>query len=484
MQFYLRKNELNGLSSIADRESGTAKFILITGNRKAGKTALVNEFLSGRNGVYLTITPKSSAMQLKDIANYLQKVNPEDSFTPQFENWKHLFEYFFMLGKQKTFTVVFDEFQNWSDVESKVFNDFKSVWESRFSDSKLNIIFVSFDTPFTNNLFQNSSSPLYKLPDFTMKLLPFGLLDVISIFKQKKSPLKPEEILDFYIIFGGYPKYYRLFDIFNLWDKSFEEALRILVFQPYAPLGNELKDLILNHFTRENKVYISALESIALGCNTLTCIADNINIKPTTLSKYLLELENKKQIIKRIQPVNALPEGKTKLGKYYIKSYFENFWFRFVQPDIISYETGQFDRMMENISAKFPEYRRSRMQLLLKELIHNSNGISALNEILPGNISKLGSIWNRKESVDIVALYEGTKEAIFGNIYSGVFEDSKMKKIKSGLQTFDKDFPGYNIRKMIFHGKEFTDETENMLKEKDFYFCSYNKILSDTFEAA
>lgn len=482
MQFYLRQDELKGLKEFVEGNKDASKIILVSGNRKVGKTALINHFLNDIDGVYITITPKSTALQLDDISNYLQKSGKLKSYIPEFENWKRFLEFLFSYAKEKPFTIAFDEFQNMEDVEPEFFQIFKEEWDARSDGSKLNIILSSFDKEFIGRTFYDEQSPLYKITDFNLKLYPFELLDVISIFKQKKSPINVEEIVNIYITFGGYPKYYRLFDLFNLWDKSFNEILRTLVFQQYAPLGNELKDLILNHFTRENKVYISALQAIASGYNTLTAIADKINIKATTLSKYLLELETKKNIIKRVQPLNINPQVKSKFGKYYIKSYFENFWFRFVQPEMISYDAGNFDKILNNILSEFEEYKSQRLHMLLKEIINNSNINTLLDEIIPENISSVGSLWNRKDGVDIVAVDDENKEALFAQIIKMEGSEKPLEDIYTQVKNFDNEFSGYHIEKMIFYSGDFSKETENYLEEKGLHGFNYNKILTDAYD--
>lgn len=482
MQFYLRQNELKGLKEFIEGNKDASKIILVSGNRKVGKTALINHFLKEINGVYITITPKSTALQLRDISNYLQKSGKFNSYVPEFESWKRFLEFLFSYSKEKPFTIAFDEFQNMEDVEPDFFQVFKEEWDARSDGSKLNIIFSSFDKEFIGRTFYDEQSPLYKITDFNLKLYPFELLDVISIFKQKKSPKNVDEIVNIYLTFGGYPKYYRLFDLFNLWEKSFEEILRTLVFQQYAPLGNELKDLILNHFTRENKVYISALQAIAAGHNTLTVIADKINIKATTLSKYLLELETKKNIIKRVQPLNLNPQVKSKFGKYYIKSYFENFWFRFVQPEMISYDAGNFDKIIENVLSEFENYKLQRIHLLLKELIYNPNVNNLLSEIIPENITAVGSLWNRKESVDIVAVDDKNKEAFFANVYKGENEENQLKELGTWVKRFDNEFNGYQIQRMIFHPKDFSKEMATIFEQKGMNHFGFNKILTEAYE--
>lgn len=484
MQFYLRDRELNQLKTLTFDKKTNAKFFLITGSRKVGKTALTNKLIEQGNGIYITISSKSTAMQLKDISSYLRELNPAGSFIPQFENWKHLFKYFFMLGKEKLITVVLDEFHNLCHIDPNACNDLKEVWESHSSSSKLNLICVTFDLNFVKNTFHSENSPLYRMPNFSLRLSPFTLIDVVSIFKLNNSKLTFAEILDIYLIFGGYPKYYHLFDIFGLWDKNLREILKVLIFQHYAPLGNELKDIIVNLFTRENKVYISILQSIALNNHTLTEIAENINLKSTTIAKYLSELENKKHMIKRRQPINVSNNEKSKFGRYYISSYFENFWFRFVQPDIISYELGKFDRMLKNLELSFPEYRKERLPFLIRELMQHSSKIPRLYNLFQHDISQIGSIWNRKHLIDVIAFDDNTKEVLLGVVYTanGNIQVAEMEKILTRLKQFDKELVNYKTHKVIFHDAKINLDAGRLAEKENMKLCQLNKVFEEIYD--
>jgi len=484
LQFYLRDKELKQLKILTGENNRRAKFIMLTGSRKVGKTALVSKLINKKKGVYLTITPKATAMQLNDISDYLREVNPPDSFVPRFENWKHLFEYFFMLAKESSYTVVLDEFHHLENVEASALQELRTVWDRHSKSSYLNIIFVTFNIEFVNRMFHHQDALFYKLPDYSLKLIPFSLIDVIALFKAKKSKATLDQIVDLYIVFGGYPKYYHLFDIFDLWNKSLDEILKTLVFQPYAPLGNELKDIIVNLFTRENKIYISILQSMAHDNHSLTQIANNINVKATTIAKYLSELENKKNIIKRKQPINFSSKERSKFGRYYISSYFENFWFRFVQPDFISYEMKQYDRMLLNIEQNFPEYRKQRLPLLIKELMQHADEIPRLKKLFPHDISTIGSIWNRKHYVDIIAFNDDMKEVLLGNVYTGNgnLQLPQIQSLIENLQQFDKELTDYKIHRVLFHNSKINLDAGKFSEERNTQLCTYGKVLKEIYE--
>jgi DNA-binding Lrp family transcriptional regulator len=172
----------------------------------------------------------------------------------------------------------------------------------------------------------------------------------------------------------------------------------------YAPLGYELKELIVNEFSRGNKVYLSILQAIASDCQTVTEIAKAVAIPPTSVAKYIIELEKRKYLINRRTPIGTADPSRSKYGKYYLCSYFDNFWFKFIQPDLITYEMCEFDKMLFNVAQKLPAYFQGHAQLVVKELMNEFRNKKAVESILASSTDEIGEAWNRDVSVDLAVL--------------------------------------------------------------------------------
>jgi AAA+ ATPase superfamily predicted ATPase len=56
MRTYLRERQIQTLEELTKQGNGNAQFILLSGRRNVGKTALLHEYLVDRQGIYLTIT--------------------------------------------------------------------------------------------------------------------------------------------------------------------------------------------------------------------------------------------------------------------------------------------------------------------------------------------------------------------------------------------------------------------------------------------
>lgn len=470
MKIYFRKSQLSTLHQFADQSGDQSNLILLTGKRKVGKTTLVKQFLKSNKGAYITISSKSSYLQLQDISEYLKTFYFKDEFIPQFQSWGAFFEFLFHLAKHKPINIVIDEFQNFELIEPVAYSELKKAWDLYAESSKLNLLVVTSNVDFVSRTFKEPKSPLYSLNNYSIKLTPFTLSEVIAIFKHNKSKLSTRQIVTLYAIFGGLPKYYFLLERFNLWNKKLDVIFRELIFMDFAPLGYELKELLINDFSRGNKIYLSILQSIAAGYNKMSEIARAVDIPVTNLTKYLFELEKKKRLIKREVPLSTKDDSKSKFGRYYIKNYFDNFWFRFIQPDIINYEMGQYERMLKQIDEEIDSYFDDRVGIIIRNIFTMYPNTKVIEYLFPYKIDAVGALWNRKDLIDIVITSKESKKILYCHLITSEKPVTKaLLESKISVNNEFKDvFPKYN--------REFAFITKNGLTEEADHFCNENAI--------
>ena len=416
MRLYFREKQLALLDRFNETAQHEANFVLLFGKRKVGKTTLVAEHLRRQRGIYLSIGNKASVLQLNDISEYLKSIQVTEKYIPSFRSWKEFFEYIFFIAKEYPVCLALDEFHNFEKVDPAIFCDLRDVWEKHAVGAKLNIIAITSDLDFIQRTFSNPESSLYHFQNNTLKLSPFVFSEVAKIIQTHDSILPLEEALKIYLVFGGLPKYYALIDRFGLWNKNVYDILRELVFHEYAPLGYELKELIVNEFSRGNKVYLSILQAIASGKETVTEIANAVAIPPTSVAKYIFELEKRKYLLKRRIPVGTVDPSKSKYGKYYLSSFFDNFWFRFIQPDLISYEMGNFDKMLFNAAQKLPQYFQDRSRIAVKELMREFASDKLISSIVSSQSNEIGEAWNRDASVDLAIIQDEANILQLGDV--------------------------------------------------------------------
>lgn len=483
MEYCFRDKEINMLNNLAKEQLNSCGSILIYGNRKTGKTELVKQFLTNNSGIYLSVSTNTSKQQLEDITSYLRATNQFTTYVPFFRNWKELFDYFFFIAKNEKLFLVIDEFHNYDIIEKSIFSEIKRLFDKYKDESKLTIIFISSNLKSINKNFKLQTAPLFHFNNAEIFLKPFNLSNVFTLYKNNKSKLANKEIVKIYLVFGGLPKYYSLIDNYGLWNSPIIKVLEKLVLQEYSPLGFEFKELILNEFNKSNKTYLAILQAIAGGKNTISEIAEDIHVQATTLMKYLNELAYVKNIISRKVPINLDNAENNKYGKYFINSYFENFWFRFIQPNQIYFELQAFDNLLNIIEANIDSYLNERFYSVVKEIFTNNIEHKVLRELFPYQISSIGAFWNRKHKFDIGLISESEKEILLFKsfLYDEEISIDEVALLNKSLKEIKSSYKTYNIKTVLISNKKLKNKELGLIENTLIKNMQASEILNNLF---
>lgn len=151
-----------------------------------------------------------------------------------------------------------------------------------------------------------------------------------NFFKNKE----PKELIKLYSVTGGVPKYIEMFsngtDVFDSIDESILNKSSYLYDEPYFLLQQEVSEI---------GSYFSLIRAIAAGNNKLSAISTSLEVKATSLSKYLKVLTDL-DIIEREVPVTEEKPLTSKRGLYKIKDNYIKFWFIFIYPNMSYIESG------------------------------------------------------------------------------------------------------------------------------------------------
>jgi AAA+ ATPase superfamily predicted ATPase len=478
-----RKKEVDLLTQRLNQGQG-AHFCLVTGKRKTGKTTLVKEYLGRERGAYISIGSKSTSLQLSDISDYLKtfEFTEGEIFVPSFKTWKEFFEYLFYISREQRLQIVLDDFQNIEFIEPEIFDVLRKLYENKKSKSCLNLIVISSDFTFINKYFYDKESPLYQITDFTLKLAPFKLKDVIKLYLSCGSKLSPDEIARIYIIFGGMPYYYNIIRHFQLWNCNANELIKELVLSEYAPLRHELSEIVLHDFTRDNKVYFSILQAIAQNISNMSAISSAIDFPVTSIAKYLGVLEYKKKLIKRKLPLNEINKINSKYGKYYISSYFENFWFRFIQPDFNSFSLGKYKKMLAYINGTIDTYTLDRIYLLIREIINDPCNEKTIRKYFGTSFVRAGGLWNRKYNIEIAA-EENNRLLLAKVLHKNEITLENFQQLFSVFKKFIPADESVECIKALFVTSETPYEIKEYAAEKEITIVQLQTFFADVFKS-
>ncbi len=398
--FYNRRVELEKLEKVYSHLGST--FIVIYGRRRVGKTALVREFLKDKFGIYFFVGEKDETMlieeYLKEIENVLGEHLPS-YFTPRFSSLEELFEFLLGFSKEQKLIVVFDEFQNFRSVKPSFFSSLQKLWDMK-GDSNLILIAVGSYVGMMKRIFMDNKEPLFGRVDEWIKLRPFDFwtaYDFVNTFAD--MPLN--HFVELYSALGGMPRY--LLYLKRYYTGNVAETLNNLFFDEFAPLREEGLNTLKLEFGRFYRSYFSILEAVSLGYVTPKEISDKTGLKLLTVGKYLSELTNHYEYLRREVPVTEDPR-KTRKVSYRVADEFFNFWFRFVYHNYTYLEEGNLDLVLDDLEKNFSAFAGKTYERIALEFVKQINlGFKPL---------RVGRWWHKGEEIDVVA-YDRENIALF-----------------------------------------------------------------------
>ena len=292
-------------------------------------------------------------------------------------------------SRQRHFTVVFDEFQNFYKVNPSIFSEMQDIWDRHHRDSRLNLIAMGSIRSLMKRIFEDKGEPLYGRPTSKFTLLPFTIDVLKQIFRDHQPDYKNEDLLCLYMITGGVAKYVELLMDAGCYTK--EKMLNYVCRQDsyFLPEG---RDLMIQEFGDESNTYFSILQLIAGGLNRRSDIDGAMQ---KDMGAFIQNLENNYNIISRLKPLLAKPNSKTSV--YEIADQFLRFWFRFVWPYQALVERQQLSLLRQNMGKGYEQFTGRTLEQYFQQQAMES-----------GQYTLVGNWWDRKgeNEIDLIALNE------------------------------------------------------------------------------
>lgn len=407
MKFYNREEELNRLkkTELLSRES--AQMTVITGRRRVGKTELVKRFLEEHpEGIYLFVERKRPNVLLEEYTAILTERFP--MLVSPLRNFSEFFKFIFEIAKQQNLTIIFDEFQNFKFVDPAVFSTLQNYWDGQKKKTKINLILVGSVLTLMEKIFSGNKEPLFGRATQKIYLAPFSTKTVKQILKDYHFE-GFEDILNFYTIFGGIPKYYECLESeYRLHKISFFEIIKSLFLDKDAILKKEGFDFLVEEFGKKYQTYFSLLQIISEGASKMSEISSKTGIPITAISRSLEGLVNNFKILERRQPVFSKI---SKQGRYYLNDNFLTFWFRYIFRFRSLLEIGKENKILEFIKKDIKNLQGFIFEKIVHEIILEKENRGEFVFEIDG----IGKFWDRiGHEIDIVAYNENDKKIFFG----------------------------------------------------------------------
>ncbi|MDR0523104.1 MAG: ATP-binding protein [Candidatus Methanoplasma sp.] len=389
MRFVGREEEMRLLEREYARESGS--FVVIYGRRRIGKTALISEFIRGRDSVYFLAGDLPDSENRKRFSEAVGAAIGAPGAS--FDSWESAFGS--LIGRRGKTIVVLDEFQYLARSNPGFPSILQGIWDGAMKDSGLMLVLCGSFMGMMERYALSHSSPLYGRRTANVKLGPLSLCDASEAFPD----LCPRDLVTLYAVTGGVPRYLELFH----GEPSVREGIRRVVLERTGALHDEPL-FLLGSEAKEPTNYIAILEAIAAGNSKLGDITGRLEVGSGAVTPYLKALEDM-MLVRRTVPVTENPL-RSKSGLYAICDGFTAFWFKFVFPNkrfLELGETGEAERMLdEHLGDGFASFA-------FEDICRSAT--FRMRERIGFPFTKVGRLWGKGAEIDVVALDPSSRRA-------------------------------------------------------------------------
>ena len=399
-RFIDRQQEMETLQSEYARE-GSA-LVILYGRRRVGKTTLIAEFIKDKNALFFLVSEESEVQNRSAFKEKVAEFTDSDLLrNADIKSWDVLFRSIMDTPFESKPVIVLDEFQYLGKANPAFPSIFQRIWEEVLKDHSVMVILCGSLISMMESQTLSYGSPLYgrRTAQIRMKQIPFGYYHEFFPDKSRR------ELIEMYAVTGGVPKYIELFsesrDIYSAVPKCVLNRSGYLYDEPYFLLQQEVTEV---------GSYFSIIRAIAAGNSKLSAISAVLEIKATSLTKYLKTLIDL-DILEREVPITEDNPEKSKKGLYRIKDNYLRFWFAFVYPNMSFIESGHSRIVMDKIRQSLvPNHIAFVYEDICRERMWELNA----NGAWPFNFTKLGRYWDAKTEIGIAALDPEGKNLILG----------------------------------------------------------------------
>lgn len=399
-RFVDREQEMNALQSEYQRDGSS--LVVLYGRRRVGKTTLISEFIKDKKALFFLASEESESQNRLAFQEKTAEFLGSDLLrNVEVKSWDVLFKAIMDTPFDAKPVIVLDEFQYLGKANPAFPSIFQRIWEEILKERSVMVILCGSLISMMQSQTLAYGSPLYgrRTAQIRLKQIPFHYYQEFFPDKSRR------ELIEMYAVTGGVPKYIELFaqsgDIYSAIEQCVLNRSGYLYDEPHFLLQQEVSEV---------GSYFSIIKAIAAGNTKLSAIAGVLEVKSTSLTKYLKTLIDL-DILEREVPVTEGNPEKSKKGLYKIKDNYLRFWFAFVYPNMSFIESGHSRIVMDKIRKSLVRNHIAFVyEDVCKERMWEMNAAS----VWPFYFSKLGRYWDAKEEIDIAAIDPEGKNLILG----------------------------------------------------------------------
>ena len=460
-KFVDREQEMETLQSEYKRD-GSA-LVILYGRRRVGKTTLISEFIKGKKALFFLASEESEAQNRNAFKDKVAEFIDSDLLrSADIKSWDALFKAIMETPFESKPVIVIDEFQYLGKANPAFPSIFQRIWEEILKDKSVMVILCGSLISMMESQTLSYDSPLYgrRTAQIRLKQIPFGYYHEFFPGKNRK------ELIEMYAVTGGVPKYIELFsessDVYTAIEKCVLNRSGYLYDEPHFLLQQEVSEV---------GSYFSIIRAIAAGNSKLSAISSLLEIKATSLTKYLKTLIDL-DILEREVPVTEDNPEKSKKGLYRIKDNYLRFWFAFVYPNRSFIESGHSGIVMSKVKKSLIKNHTAFVyEDVCKERMWDLNG----EGVWPFYFTKLGSYWDSNTEIDIAALDPDGNNLILGECkyWSEPVGISVLRNLEAKTDTISWKRDLRKVWYVLFSASGFTEELQReAASREDLILCA------------
>jgi AAA+ ATPase superfamily predicted ATPase len=387
MKFYDRKDEYSLMERL---NSSAPSFLVVTGRRRVGKTALITEFCRNKKALYFYVDQnKSIEIMMEEFGRYTATVLDIPGYI-RIDSPESLLE--FLFGYEGPLIVVFDEFQRFLKIHPSFISQVQRFWDMKNSRSRIFLVISGSSVGMIRKIFLEGEAPLFKRAENIFTLRPFAPKECLAILADI-GVRDRDARLDLYLLFGGTIYYYTFLEKYGC--TTLETALDRLVLDNLAPFRREMSDVLIEEFGKEHATYHEILAAISEGKCAQKEIADFTHLAPTSLPHYLKDLVDLLGIIEYRVPVTE-HDKRSKMGRYFFSDNFFRFYARYIYRNMSLYQSGRYSVLKERVLSEWKGFSGRAFEEMVRTLLRGDPALQ---------YEHVGAWWNRRgDEIDLLAL--------------------------------------------------------------------------------
>jgi len=392
MRFFDRAEEIEQLKRIRALAAKNARFTVLTGRRRVGKTELIREAYKDERFIYFYVSKKTQAALCEEFANIASSLLGR-SIPGRITRFSEVFRFILEESVNRPLTLVIDEFQEFQKVDDAIFSEMARDWDEFHRRAKINLIVSGSINRLMRKILEDREAPLYGRNTGKIHLEPFKPSVLKTILAHYHPKYTTDDLLALWTFTGGVARYVEL--LIDAKAHTKDKMIREIV-RADSSYFDEGRLSLTQEFGSDASTYFTILSSISNGKTTRDQIE---SVTGCAISGFLTKLEREYGFVSKVQPI--FETSATKNCRYRVEDSFFRFWFRFVFKYGYLIEVKMYDELRSLISRDYEVFSGHALEALFRQVFLERHAYS-----------RMGGWWDRKgeNEIDLVCENEFTNE--------------------------------------------------------------------------